>query len=60
MTERVLSTYPGHLLNTDCEKFVMTLITFEPVDVSNIPFCAPKKQEKKEQTRLVKTIVLLD
>jgi hypothetical protein len=49
---------PGSFATTDCEKFVMTFITFEPVDVSNIPLCAPKTREERAN-EISKTIVLL-
>jgi hypothetical protein len=49
-----LSEYSGiHLpesfATTDCEKLVMTLIAFEPIDVNKIPLPAPKSKEQRAE-----------
>jgi hypothetical protein len=46
---------PGTFATADCEKFVMTIVAFEPVDVSKIPLPAPK-QLKREQKKLAKRL----
>ena len=49
---------PGSFATTECEKFVMTIIKFEPVDVSKIPIRAGKTDEERAN-EISKTIVLL-
>jgi hypothetical protein len=47
---------PASFASTECEKLVMTLIKFEPVDVSKIPIPLPKTKEERAD-EISKTIV---
>jgi hypothetical protein len=47
---------PESFATTECEKLVMTLIKFEPVDVSKIPLPLPKTKEERAD-EISKTIV---
>jgi hypothetical protein len=49
---------PASFATTECEKFVVTLIHFEPIDVSKIPLPAKKSTEERGK-EISKTIVEL-
>jgi hypothetical protein len=47
---------PGSMARTDFEKFAMTLVKFEAVDISKVPLPAPKTKEEKAR-EISETIV---